>query len=196
MCSQVFKILIGMASLLTAPLALAEGGGGGKPAEAVPTASARSAEDSFAEVQARVAGLEAKIHSGETEIEKLIIEKQHSTNPERTQEIITQMVTLHREMSKNLKEYDQQRSLLKYRYPEKGGMAKREYERIEVKSLAEIEDSMSLSSSLNKTMQKVRTQYESPMDEKSLSKKKSHTQGKKGRATDAPSLTDPLIIKK
>jgi hypothetical protein len=169
-----------------------EHGGGGEGA--APAKERRTSEATYAEVQAKVSGLEAKVRSAEEEIAKLIAEKQHTTNPERTSQIVSEMVKLHREMQTNAREYDQQRSLLKYRYPEKGvGGEKREYERIEVKSLDEMEDSLSLSSSVNKTLKKVRTQYEKP-DMPVKSEKK--TSKKSKDKNEEPALTAPVILKK
>jgi hypothetical protein len=169
-----------------------EHGGGGEGAAA--PKERRTSEASYAEVQAKVSGLGAKIRSAEEEIAKLIAEKQHTTNPERTSQIVSEMVKLHREMQTNARVYDQQRSLLKYRYPEKGvGGEKREYERIEVKTLDEMEDSLSLSSSVNKTLKKVRTQYEKPdMPVKSEKKTSKKTKEK----NEEPALTAPVILKK
>ncbi len=89
----------------------------------------------------------------------MILEKQNTKDPEKTNEIIKQMITLHKELEHNLREYDQQGALLKYRYPEKGQTEKREYERIELKSIEEMESQMSLSSSVKRTLRKVRMQY-------------------------------------
>ena len=174
-----------------------EHGGGGeekKEGAAAAPKERRTSEASYAEVQAKVSGLEAKIRSAEEEIGKLITEKQHTTSPERTTQIVNEMVKLHREMQTNVREYDQQRSLLKYRYPEKGvGGEKREYERIEVKTLDEMEDSLSLSSSVNKTLKKVRTQYEKPEMPVKPEKKNSKKTKEK---TEEPSLIAPVILKK
>lgn len=173
-----------------------EGGGGehgGAPA--APVQERRTTEASYNEVLAKVSALETKVHSAEAEIEKLIEEKQHTKDPKRAQEIIAQMVKLHHEMEKNAKEYDQQRSLLKYRYPEKAGAEKREYERLEVKSLDEMEDAMSLSSSVNKTLKKVRRQYVAP-DESAIVKKEAKSGKKKNGETANPDLAAPVILKK
>lgn len=185
--------IVSVCILLVAQISFAE-----EPAPAAGETAApkerRTSEASYAEVQAKVSGLEAKIRSAEDEIAKLIAEKQHTTSPERTNQIVSEMVKLHREMQANAREYDQQRSLLKYRYPEKGtGGEKREYERIEVKTLDEMEDSLSLSSSVNKTLKKVRTQYEKP-DMPVKSEKK--TSKKSKEKTEEPALTAPVILKK
>lgn len=200
MYSLGIKFLVLAMLLISAPSFASEHGGGGEEkkegegAEKAAPKERRTSEATYAEVQAKVSGLEAKVRSAEEEIAKLIAEKQHTTNKERTSQIVTEMVKLHREMQTNVREYDQQRSLLKYRYPEKGvGGEKREYERIEVKSLDEMEDSLSLSSSVNKTLKKVRTQYEKP-DMPVKSEKKASK--KSPEKTEEPALTAPVILKK
>lgn len=204
MYSLGIKFLVMGALLMSAPAFASDHGGGGEEKkegekaeggeEKAAPKERRTSEATYAEVQAKVSGLEAKIRSAEDEIAKLIAEKQHTTNKERTSQIVSEMVKLHREMQTNVREYDQQRSLLKYRYPEKGvGGEKREYERIEVKSLDEMEDSLSLSSSVNKTLKKVRTQYEKP-DTTVKSEKKATK--KSLEKTEEPALTAPVIIKK
>ncbi|QDK36318.1 hypothetical protein [Bdellovibrio sp. NC01] len=157
----------------------------------------KSSEESFSVVAARVQALEAKVHSGKEELEKLIEEKQHEKDPAKVNEIVKQMLGIHKELEKNAKEYDQQRALLKYRYPEKGQTEKREYERIDVKSIEDMETQMSLTSSVNHTLRKVRTQYETAEDVKAREEKKNvEGHGKKSSKPSSPSLTDPVILKK
>jgi hypothetical protein len=167
------------------------GGGGGE--EKAP----KSAEESYDKVAAKVAALEAKIHSGQEEIEKLIEEKAHAKESARINEIVKQMLTLHKELKKNVEEYDQVRGLMKYRYPEKGLTNKREYERIEVKSLDDMESQMSLSSSVKRTMKKVRTQYDTPEQSKARQEAEvsGHGEGSKKKKKE-PELTEPVILKK
>lgn len=156
----------------------------------------KSAEDSYAVVQARVQALEAKVHSGQEEIEKLIQEKQTTKDSARVSEIIKQMNGLHKELQKNVKEYDQQRALLKYRYPEKGLTEKREYERIDVKSIEDMESQMSLSTTVKHTLRKVRMQYEAPEDKARNEKDGEGDTVKKSAKPQAPGLTEPVILKK
>ncbi|MFV8256709.1 hypothetical protein ACNQKP_02820 [Bdellovibrio bacteriovorus] len=186
--------------LLSASVALASGGeehggGHGEKKEAAPK-EVKSREESYGVVQARVAALEAKIKAGETEIQKLILEKQHTKDPAKVNEILGHMMTLHKDMEKNLKDYDRERTLLKYRYPEKGLADKREYERIDLKSIEEMENQMSLGSSVKRTLKKVRSQYETPEDVKKVEASEA-ADGHKKPAPQAPaSLTDPVILKK
>lgn len=199
MFSLVPKILL--ISLTVVSLAFAnEGGekkeessGGEHGAPAAAPKEVKTAEETYAVVQARVQGLEAKVHSGEAEIQKLILEKQHTTDPEKVNEIIRQMMTLHKDVANTLKEYDQQRALLKYRYPEKGQVEKREYERIELKSIEDMETQMSLGSSVKRTLKKVRSQYGEPgkHHEETASESK-----QKQIKEPQPGLVDPVILKK
>lgn len=200
MFSQVLKfslILLTASSIAFANEGGGHGGGEAKEGEGKgeEKKEVKSAEESYAAVAAKVQALEAKVQSAEEELKKLIEEKQHTKDPAKLNEIVKQMLTLHKQLKENAKEYDQQRALLRYRYPEKGLTEKREYERVEVKSLEEMESQMSLSSSVKKTMKKVRTQYQTPEevkahDDKEAKKKANSAQPKK------PDLTEPVIMKK
>lgn len=210
MSFQVPKLLVSVLTPLLITLGLTtasanEGGGhgGGEAKEAGKEAGkeekkeVKSAEDSFSVVQARVQALEAKVRSGQEELEKLIVEKQHTTDSKQVSEIVKQMMGIHKELQKNVKEYDQQRALLKYRYPEKGLTEKREYERIDVKSIEDMERQMSLTTSVNHTLKKVRSQYETAEEAKARLEKTSESGGgKKSSKPAQPSLTEPVILKK
>lgn len=175
-------------------------GGEDKPKEGVVAEKEiKSDEESFTVVQARVLGLEAKVRSAEDGIKKLIEEKQRTQDPEKLNEIIRNMITLHKELENHAKEYDQQKALLNYRYPEKGQSEKRKYQRHEVKSIEEMEGQMSLSKSLQKTMSKVRIQYE--MNE--APSNSSQTKSQKGtqplnqiEKNEKSDLLVPVILKK
>lgn len=193
MFSLVPKILISL--FVMSSLALAsESKEEPKEGHSAPAKEVKSAEESFSVVQARVQGLEAKIHSSEAEIKKLIEEKQRTTDPQKLNEIIRTMLTLHKDLANNIKEYDQQRTLLKYRYPEKGQTEKREYERIDLKSIEDMENQMSLGSTLKKTLKKVRLQYAAP-DSKGASKKSQEGVSQEP-SKPQPGLVDPVILKK
>ncbi|MNJ93421.1 hypothetical protein D3C87_111010 [compost metagenome] len=187
MSSQVLKILfIGVLALGASP-SLAN--------EEAPKEAPKKEEkkDEWTAVQTRVSALEVKIKSSQEEIQKLIEEKAKTKDPQKSNEIIQQMLSLHKEMTANVKEYDQQRSLLKYRYPEKDFKGDRQYERIELKSLEDMESQLSLSSSVKKTLKKVRTQYDGPEDKKIREEKK---EAAKEKPASSPSLIDPVILKK
>lgn len=196
MFSITLKIVLSFFAVLSVSFA---NEGASKEAAAESGPKNKPGEESFMVIQARVAALEAKVRSGETEIGKLIAEKHHAKDPEKVNEIIRQMISVHKEIKQNAKEYDQQRALLKYRYPEKGMMEKREYERIEVKSLEEMENQISLSSSLKRTLKKVRSQYPSDVESPGQAANKeglSLDQKKETPLKATPGLVDPIILKK
>ncbi|MGZ3774788.1 MAG: hypothetical protein ACXVCY_13265 [Pseudobdellovibrionaceae bacterium] len=199
MCFQVLKILFSLCLVTSVSLANEDAHKESKEAAAAAEGPKnKSGEESYAAIQARVAAIEAKIHSSQAEIQKLIEEKQHTKDAEKVNEIIRQMISLHRQIRENATEYDQQRSLLKYRYPEKGAGEKREYERIEVKSLEDMENQMNLTSSLNHTMKKVRSQYSDGQNEPSHEQGKGMASPSKGEShsVETPGLSDPIILKK
>lgn len=145
----------------------------------------KSTEDSFVHVQHSVQTFEAKIKSGKDELEHLIHEKMTTKDPKRVAEIIKEMIKTHKEIEKNIKEYDLQRSLLKYRYPEKGRSERRTYERIELQPLEEIEGQVDLSTHVKQTLKRVRSQYETPQEVEQNIKA-----GQKKK-----NITDPYILK-
>jgi len=172
------------------------GGGGEKPAEGEAKKEEKPKGDTYAIVSAKVSALEAKVKMGQDEIKHLIEEKSKTSDPAKIDEIVKQMVTAHKTLQANVKEYDQARALLKYRYPEKGMVGEREYERIEVKSLADMENEMSLSSSVKRTLKKVRTQYDSPADKKARLEKEKTGGEHKEIINPTKAITDPVILKK
>ncbi len=158
-----------------------------------------ASEETYAVVQARVQGLEAKVRASEAEIQKLILEKQKTKDPEKVSEIIRTMLTLHKELGTQVKEYDQQRNLLKYRYPEKGLTDVREYERIEVKSLEDFESQVSLSASVHRTMDKVRMQYRGDQKRTISSEGESrpaHLMAQPAKSKGKSSFMEPIILQK
>ncbi len=173
-----------------APPAGEHGGGG----EGEGGASKKEEKPEWVTIQARVATLETKIRSAEEEIKKLVAEKAHNKDPKRTQEIINQMKTLHNEMKTNAVEYEQQRAVLKYRFPEKDLKGARVYERIEVKSIEDMEGQLSLGSSVKKTLKKVRVQYDAP--EQRAKKEQTDIHREQQKKENPNSLTEPVILKK
>lgn len=174
-------------------------GGEGKEGEA---AKGESKKDDYSESLARVAALQAKIHASEEAIHKMIEEKQHSKSPEEIGNIVREMVKEHRVLQKNSEEFDQARSYLQYRFPEKGLKEKRVYERPEVKSLEEMENAQSMESRIKKTLGKVRKQYEAPEASKKAAAEKAargkveEKSSKAKKKLEGPEISDPVILTK
>jgi len=163
-----------------------EGGGEGEVSE-----SQKKQMNEATELQAKVQALQAKIKSKEENINKLIEEKNQTKDSEKVKDIIAEMVADHKEMSKMIEEYEQNRSLLRYRYPEKGYKGGRTYERMEVKPLDQMENQMSVESKLKRNLKTVHAQYGQVPEDKNAKKKK-----EAAKEIQAPSLTEPIVIQK
>ena len=114
----------------------------------------------WVDVENKIQELSAKVKSKESNIEKLLEEKNHLDNdsPE-LKTAMKEVLKEHAEMRKLAEEYDRNVSLLKYRFPERNAKAGRKYDRIEVKSVDEIEQAMSVDGKLNRNMKRMRSQF-------------------------------------
>ncbi len=143
------------------------------------------------ELQGKVQALLARVKSKEEAINKLIELKNQTNDAAKVKEIIAEMVAEHKEMSKMIEEYEQNRSLLRYRYPEKGYSGTRNYERMDVKPLDQMENRMSVEVKLKRNLKTLRSQYGESAEAKASKKKKALK-----KETDAPSLTEPIVLQK
>ncbi|MBK9323031.1 MAG: hypothetical protein IPM97_08860 [Bdellovibrionaceae bacterium] len=155
------------------------------------TESQKKQLNEAAELQTHVQALQAKVKTKEENIKRLVEEKSRSTDAAKIKEIIQEMVKEHREMGKMIEEYEQNRSLLRYRYPEKGYKGVRTYERMEVKPLEQMESQISLEAKLKRNMKTLQSQFGSNTDKNVKKKKNPETQGH-----SAPGLTEPIVIQK
>jgi hypothetical protein len=123
-------------------------------------------------IENRLTTLESQIKSKKANIEKLIEEKDHlkSTDP-KVKTLIKEIISLHKEVSKDIEEYEKQKTILKYRFPEKGAAAKRKYQKIELKSIDEIEAYQGVDGKLTKSVKKMRSQYGASETEEEKTKK-------------------------
>ena len=111
-------------------------------------------------IEAQIATLESKIGAKEENIKKIIEEKKKiSDDSPKAKELIDALISEHNEMKKYVSDYEKQRTLLKFRFPERGIKADRKYQRKEMKSLEAMEDEFSLEGKLNKNIRKMRRQF-------------------------------------
>lgn len=143
-------------------------------------------EETYEKVAARVAGVEAKIMAKEANIQSLLLEKKSVRDAERLKNVVKDLNAEHAELRELAKELDQQKNLLKYRYPDKGMSGKRDYKRTEVRSLDEMEKRNDLAIAIDKTLQRVRSKYPGFQEINPSSKKE----------TGAKEVSDPVILKK
>lgn len=113
------------------------------------------------ELESRISSIEAKVKSKENNIVKLLQEKKATdVKSPRMKEIIKELASEHREMRQGAEELSKQRTILKYRYPERGADPNRKYKKVEVRSLQEMEEAIGVDGRLSKTLQRVRQQYQ------------------------------------
>lgn len=161
------KLFLVVASVLALSLSAwaNEGGGhGGGGGEGGGHGGAEKGSDlpEWVAVQANIAVLKGKIGSQEKNLKDLIKAKQTEKNPHKLAELITELKKQHRELQESVEAYEKEINNLKYRFPEVGLKEKEKYRRVEVKSLDQMENEMTLEGQIKRTTAKVRAQYAAP----------------------------------
>jgi hypothetical protein len=174
------------------------GGGGGAEAPKPESAGSSVSADEWIELSNRVMNMRAKVGMKKETLRKLVEEKQTEKNPARLAEIIKQMVEEHKGLQKEIFDYNQQSAILKFRFPEKA-MAndRRKYERMESRSLEQIETQLSLDAKIKKAVAKTRRQF-SP-NEVVVLPRKGPTHSSKDQPIDTRSLDylkEPVVVEK
>jgi hypothetical protein len=134
-----------------------EGGGheGGSHGEAKALAP-------WVEIENKITELDAKIKAKNSNIQHLIEEKNHiDNNSPALQSTVKEIVKEHREMRELVEQYDKNVAMLKYRFPERNAKAGRTYDRIEVKSVEDMEKAIGVDGKLNRNLRKMRSQFKS-----------------------------------
>jgi hypothetical protein len=165
-----------------------EGGDPGKPAES-------ASSQPWVQVENKITELASKIKAKKGTIQHLIGEKNDlPPKSPRVKGIIEQLVREHKELQKLVEEYGNNVTQLKYRFPERNAKAKRPYERVEVQSLDEMEQSLGIQGSLNRNLKRMRSQY-SPGTSKSVAgEKKPDTETKPHEGGADASIEDQGAI--
>jgi chromosome segregation ATPase len=121
------------------------------------------AEDSmpWLAIEAKIQELSAKIESKKESINKLLEEKEKlKDGSSELKEKIQQLVSEHKALEKMADDYASQINLLKYRYPERHAKRDRKYDRVEVKSIDEMEQALGVDGKLNRNMARMRNTYD------------------------------------
>lgn len=117
------------------------------------------AEGDYVKKSSKYNVLEKKI----IETKKLIkerIKQKNSTKDTKVQgEIFATIVSLHKELDKTIREYNDLGRDLKYKYPEKGDKAERKYLPIRPQSVEEIEQETGIDGVLSRVKEKVEQKY-------------------------------------
>lgn len=188
MMKSVFLVLA-VALFATAPVVANEGGGEKKEEKQ----ETKSTPPEWVEIQARLATLKAKISSKEKIVKEMIAAKQTEKDPKKSVEIVETLKREHRELRIATEEYEKERNLLRYRFPEKGLKEQQRYKRVEVRSIDEMETAMSLDGRLNRALGKVRRQYGDPETKASGASPAQHEESK---TIAPPSITEPAVLTK
>lgn len=160
-CRDVLKFFLAAVISISADLSLAEEKAEQK-AEAKPATEEKSAMQSeWFELQARLQVLKAKIRSKNENVKKLISEKQVTKDEKRAVAIVNDLKQEYADLQATIRDYEEQRAKLNYRFPEKGLTEGRTYQRVEVKTLDEMENEFSLEGKVKKALGLLRQQYPS-----------------------------------
>lgn len=175
----------------------AEGHGGGEAKKEGKGGSAGGLPE-WVELQGKIQALRAKIKAKEEALKKLVEEKEHVHAGAKAAEIVSSIKTEHKELKESAEEYNKLRNLLKYRFPEKGLQGEREYKRVEVQSLKEIENKYSVEGKLSGNLRRMRKQYQAPPDDPRKKKTVSHEPKQKPEesSADQSPILNPAIISK
>lgn len=122
-----------------------------------------SAEDNmpWLAIEAKIQELAAKIESKKESIDKLIEEKEKlKDGSAELKEKIQELISEHKALEKMADDYSSQINLLKYRYPERHAKRDRKYDRVEVKSIDEMEQALGVDGKLNRNMARMRNTYD------------------------------------
>lgn len=112
------------------------------------------------ETENKVMELNSKIKSKETNLVKLIEQKKAlPANSPQIKALMKDIVKEHKELLSLISEYDKKVTLLKYRFPERNSKTKKTYERIEAKSIEDLEQSVGIDGKLNRNLKRMRGQF-------------------------------------
>lgn len=106
----------------------------------------------------KLAALNAKIKQKEEVIKKLIIDKQHASG-EKSKDLVESLIRENKELNQMKEQYEKQRMVLKYRFPEKLLKEGRTYDRKKIMTLQETEKQVGLDGKLDQSLKKIRSKY-------------------------------------
>lgn len=120
----------------------------------------RSSLAPWVELENKVQELNSKIKSKQNNINTLIEEKNHlANNSSELKNHIKQIVKEHKELQKLVDDYEKNKNILKYRFPERNAKDNRKYDRIVVQSIEEMEQALGVDGKLNRNLKRMRTHF-------------------------------------
>lgn len=129
--------------------------------EAPAAGSATTQAPPWVELESKIGESSSKIKSKEEAIKKLIEKKQTlPENSAETKPLIEELVREHKELQKLIEDYERNKNVLQYRYPERGAQAQRKYDKKKKQSLEDMEKAYGVDASLNRSLKVMRKHYE------------------------------------
>ncbi|MEZ0392251.1 MAG: hypothetical protein ACAH59_08555 [Pseudobdellovibrionaceae bacterium] len=116
-------------------------------------------------IENKIQELYSKINSKKSNITKLLEDKNKlSNNTAELKNTVKEIVKEHKELRALAEDYQKNIAILRYRFPERNADKDRKYQRVEIKSIDEMEQAMSVDGKLNRNLKRMRSQYK--MEEK------------------------------
>ena len=147
------------------------------------------------DLENKLSELSTKIKAKKENMEKLFEEKNKlpSDSPQ-VKPLIADIVRHHKELTALAEQYEKKQNLFLYRFPERGTKGVRHYDRIEIKSVEEMEDQMGLDGKLSRNVKKMRAKYgEEPKPKK---QKQSSDEGKALKQDGSIDSEGSVLMKK
>ena len=132
----------------------------GEEKEEKKAAGGEKSQPEWVEVEMKINAITSKMQLKKENLAKLVEEK-HAlpANSPKIKETVDAMVQTHKELESLTAEYNQQVTLYKYRFPERGAKEHRNYERTQLKPLDQMEKELSIDDRLHRNMKTIRSQY-------------------------------------
>lgn len=121
----------------------------------------------WVELVNKVGAAKAKVEAQRSVMVQLLDKKKSIEKQDELTKHVAIMSEENKKLHKLIDEYEEQRNLLQYRFPEKGITELRKYERMDKKSLEEFETELSVEGLLQKSVGKMKKQFKSPPRPKS-----------------------------
>lgn len=135
-------------------------GGDGKEAAKEGGGEVKTSLAPWVEIENKIQELYSKIKSKESAVLHLLEEKDHlADNSPQLKHTVREIVKEHKELRRLVEDYQKNISILKYRFPERNAKQTRTYDRVEVKTIDEMEKALGIDGKLSRNMKKMRSQY-------------------------------------
>lgn len=113
----------------------------------------------YGEKRQKLNQIEVKIKAKKEDIERLIVAKNKTEDAQQKHSYMEQMVSIHESMKQDIVKYNQLRTEVRYRFPEKNDVTKRRYIELREKSLEQIEKEIGLDQMLTRARQHMEDKY-------------------------------------